>query len=623
VARGKPLPRFEQFVAQRRFQPAITFSPDGRRVLFVTDISGQFNLWRCSVRGGWPEQLTSFQDNSVRSVTVSPDGSTIVFTADEQGDEFHQIYALPARGGWPEQWTDSPEVQHFLDQECWSPDGETLAYAANARTPTDMDVWLRDAASGETRNLFGGDKFAFPTSWSPDGARLLVTDMRSNSDQTLWLVDVESGDARELTPHDNEVEEVRWLPGPWSRDGSGFYVRTDRGREQLGLAFFRLEAQDIEWIDTPEGDVELVSGSGDGRVLAYAVNERGWSRLELRDLDRGEPLPSPKLPRGALWFDPILALSHDGKHAATHWHSATGGGELYVIETASGRTRRLVDSLIGGLRPRDLVEPELISFPSFDREIDAWLYRPKRRGRTPVVLAIHGGPESQERPWYNPLFQYLLSRGIAVLAPNVRGSTGYGKTFQKLIHHDWGGAELRDLEYAARWLQDEQWVDAERLGVYGGSFGGFATLSCVTRLPDYWAAAVDIVGPSNLVTFAKAVPPTWRRFMARWVGDPDTEQEFLMERSPITYVDQVRAPLLVIQGAHDPRVVQGESDQMVQRLRDLDKDVEYVVFEDEGHGFTKRENQIRAVRLSAEWFESRLLAEERPKLRVVPVGVEV
>ena len=195
-----------------------------------------------------------------------------------------------------------------------------------------------------------------------------------------------------------------------------------------------------------------------------------------------------------------------------------------------------------------------------------------------------------------------------MLATNIRGSTGYGKTFQTLIHRDWGGGDLRDWEHAAKWLQAQDWVDPDRIGVYGGSYGGFATLTCVTRLPDYWAAAVDIVGPSNLVTFSKAVPPTWRRFMDKWVGNPETEVDFLMERSPITYVDDVRAPLLVIQGANDPRVVKGESDQMVERLRELGRDVEYDVFDDEGHGFTKRENQLRASRLAADWLERHLLA---------------
>jgi dipeptidyl aminopeptidase/acylaminoacyl peptidase len=195
---------------------------------------------------------------------------------------------------------------------------------------------------------------------------------------------------------------------------------------------------------------------------------------------------------------------------------------------------------------------------------------------------------------------------IGVLATNIRGSTGYGKTYQKLIHRDFGGADLLDWEHAALYLRGLPWVDPARLGVFGGSYGGFATLSCVTRLPEYWAAAVDIVGPSNLITFARAVPPAWKRMMKQWVGDPDEDAEMLRERSPITYVDNVRAPLLVIQGANDPRVVKPESDQMVERLRELGRTVEYMVFDDEGHGFTKTANSLKALKASAEWLEKHL-----------------
>ncbi len=259
-----------------------------------------------------------------------------------------------------------------------------------------------------------------------------------------------------------------------------------------------------------------------------------------------------------------------------------------------------------------MVEPELVRYPTFDgRQIPAFLYQPKDVAPgelVPVVLSIHGGPESQERPGYayNGFYQYLLNRKIGVLATNIRGSTGYGKSYQRLIHRDWGGAELKDLEHAAMYLQSLSWVDPKRMGVFGGSFGGFATLSCVTRLPQYWAAAVDIVGPSNLITFVKAVPPFWKRFMKEWVGDPEEDADFLSERSPITYVDNVQASLLVIQGANDPRVVKAESDQMVELLRELGRTVEYMVFEDEGHGFTKTANRLKAFRASAEWFERHL-----------------
>jgi dipeptidyl aminopeptidase/acylaminoacyl peptidase len=256
------------------------------------------------------------------------------------------------------------------------------------------------------------------------------------------------------------------------------------------------------------------------------------------------------------------------------------------------------------------VEPQLVRFPSHDgREVPAFLYRPEGDGQFPVLLSIHGGPEAQERPMYMyaGFYQYLLAHGVGVLAPNVRGSTGFGATYQKLIHHDWGGAELGDFEQAVAYLRTLDWVDQGRIAVFGGSFGGFAALSCVSRLPKLWAAGVSIVGPSNLLTFVKAVPPTWRRLMARWVGDAETEQEFLMSRSPVTYADDIVAPLFVIQGANDPRVVKSESDQIVARLRERGVDVRYDVYDDEGHGFTKRANEIKALGDAGEFLLDHLL----------------
>ncbi len=600
----------EQFFATRRFSSVLAFTADGAHLLFAGNISGQFNLWRVPVEGGWPDQLTSFSDETVRGVGVSPTDGRIVLCADHDGDEFHQLYLLDSDHGWPDKLTDEPEVQHYVGGAAWSPDGTKFAYAANARNPSDMEVWVRDAASGETRVVFGQGMFSFPGRFSPDGSKLLALDFRNNSDASIHLVDLETGETRELTPHD---DEAMFVPGPWAQDGSGFYMITDAGSEFRGLAFYDLASDRYEWVAEPTQDVDDVTASTDGRVLAWLVNDNGYDRLRLRDLENGRDLPEPDLPAGArphlTGAEPPLALSADGRHAALILSTPRRPPEAWIVETATGKVTPVTDSRMGGLYEDDLVDVELVSYPSFDgRKIPAWLYRPDMDGRVPVVLSIHGGPEAQERPIYQPLYQYLLSRGIAVLATNIRGSTGYGKSYQRLVQRDWGGGDMQDWEHAVKWLREQDWAEPERIGVYGGSYGGFAVLTCVTRLPQYWAAAVDIFGPSNLVTFAKAVPPTWKRFIARFVGDPETEADFLMERSPITYAENVQTPLLVIQGATDPRVVKGESDQLVEKLESLGREVEYVVFDDEGHGFTKRPNELKAYSLAAEWLEKHLVA---------------
>jgi dipeptidyl aminopeptidase/acylaminoacyl peptidase len=598
------LPAFEQFFAYRRFFPVAQLTPDAERVLFVSNRSGQFNLWVTALDGGEPEQLTAFTDNSVRSVAVRKDGA-ILFQADRDGDEFHQLYRIPAGGGEPEQLTDQPQVQHEISAGAWAPDGESFAFSANSRTPTDGEVFVWREGDAEPRYLFGEGKYAFASGFSPDGGKVLAIELRSNTDTSLWVVDVESGNASEATPHSGEA---KYFPGPWAADGSGFHLLSDEGREFSGLAFKPLDGP-LGWVATPDREIEEVAGSQDGRIVAWIENDEGWARVRVRDVEGGVDLPEPKLPRGTTsYFGSGLCVSRDGSRLALVWDQPTRPAEIFVADTATGEARAVTESREPGLAGLELRAPELIRYESFDgREIPAWLYRPGGDGRAPFAVLIHGGPESQEKTMYRPYVQYLLSRGIGVLATNIRGSTGYGKTYQKLIHHDWGGGDLEDWRHAAEWLKEQPYVDGERLAVFGGSYGGFATLTCVSRLPEYWRAAVDIFGPSNLPTFIRAVPPQWRRFMAEWVGDPDTEEEFLLERSPITYVDQVRAPLLVIQGAKDPRVVKAESDQMVERLRERGRDVEYVVFDDEGHGFTRYPNEVRAYRLTCEWLESHLV----------------
>jgi dipeptidyl aminopeptidase/acylaminoacyl peptidase len=610
VTQTKKLAPFEQFMAYRRFSAGLAFSPDAEHVYFVSNMSGQFNLWRVGVEGGWPQQLTAFVDDTVRTIGVSPRDGTVAFCADHDGDEFHQIYLLDPNGGWPEQITDDPQVQHYVGGDSFSPDGTKLAYAANARTPTDMEVWVRELESGDVRSVFGEGMYAFPASWSPDGTKLVCLDLRNNSDSSIHVVDLESGAATEITPHD---EEALYLPGPWKPDGSGFYFLSDEGREFRGLAFYDVASGRHEWVETPDRDIEEGAASDDGRVLAWLVNEDGWERLRARDMQAGRDLPEPDLPAGArphlTGFEPPIALSNDGSRAAVILAGPRTPPEVYVVDTETGESRAVTESWIGGgFAEEELVDVEAITYPTFDdREIPAWLYRPHdANGRVPVVLAIHGGPEAQERPIYNPLYQYLLSRGVAVLATNIRGSTGYGKSYQRLIQRDWGGGDLKDWDHAVRWLHDQDWVDRERIGVWGGSYGGFAVLTCVTRLPDYWAAAVDIFGPYNLLTFARAVPPPWRRMMKRFVGDPDEDADLLVERSPMTYVDNAKTPLLVIQGAKDPRVVKGESDQLVEKLRSLGRTVEYIVFDDEGHGFTKRKNELTTMRASGDWLQKYL-----------------
>ncbi|MAT05911.1 MAG: hypothetical protein CL424_12805 [Acidimicrobiaceae bacterium] len=604
---GMPI---DDFVPVQRFQPSLAVSPDGHTLAYTANTSGHYDLWLVSLPdGGDARRLTEFTDRAVRSMAWSPDGTRLAFTADRGGDEQHQVYVIDAGGGEPRRVSTADDRQHHLGDDPFSDDGRWLVYAGNDRDPMVQDIVLHDLETDERRRVVSETGLMlFPVEYSPDGSRLLVTGARSNTDSDVFVVELEAADLALtcLTTHEGEA---RNMAAGWTADGSGVYVITDAGGEFSSVVVLDPATStstpfgptsDIDW------DVEEFTTSEDGSVLVWSVNENGMSVLHRRGAD-GRTVARRDLPPSVIQ---TMGLTPDGSVAAALVASATRPAEITLVDLVGDEPLRpLTDSRPPGLLAVDPIEPELVTYPTHDgRQIPGWLYRPAGDGPFPVVLSIHGGPEAQERPQYNyaGLYQYLLANGIGVLAPNVRGSTGYGREYQTLIHRDWGGAELGDFEYANRYLRDVDWVDGDRIAVFGGSFGGFATLSCVSRLPDLWAAAVSIVGPSNLQTFVRAVPPTWRSLMRSWVGDAEDDALMLAQRSPLTYADQIVAPLLVIQGANDPRVVQAESDQIVESLRARGVDVEYVVYPDEGHGFTKRENEIDALGRVGDFLIDRL-----------------
>lgn len=597
-----PRYRFEQFFATRRIS-ALQPAPDGESLLFVSDISGQFNLWQVPSDGGWPRQLTLFTEDAAREAVFAKDGNQIAFVADHHGDEKYQIYLMSAVGGWPEKITHRPDVQYELAG--FSPCGRYLAFAGNAAEPQDVDIYLYDQETRESRQVTAGGGIRYAISFSPDGSQILALQMYGNTSQDLLLIDVATGEIRNLTAHPDR--EAKFFPGPWLKDGSGFFFLTNDGREFDAIAYYDLAAAKWSYLVTAETDIEGVALNGDQSLLAYVVNDAGNSVLHLVERETGRTLDLPPMPKGV-----ISALKFAGRDLSNRlflqlasYQEATN---IYVLDLAAQTLTRVTESMLGNIPESIFVAPELVHIESFDGlSIPAWLYRPhgaSAEAKVPAVLSVHGGPEAQERTGYNygGFYQYLLSQGVAILAPNIRGSTGFGIEYQKRIHRDWGGAELKDIEACNRYLRSLEWVDGERIGVWGGSFGGFATLSATTRLPDLWACACDFCGPSNLITFLQSVPPHWRPMMKGWLGDIDEDRDFLTERSPITYVDQIKAPLMVVQGAKDPRVVKAESDQMVERLRSLGREVEYLVFEDEGHGFTKRVNQLKGYSTMADFL---------------------
>ena len=603
------LPSFEQFVAVRQIGAA-RYSPTGERFAYLSNATGLPALWTQPDGGGFARQLTALSDMRVQSFSWSPDGSMIAFTADLHGDEMNQVFVIAAAGGWPRRLTDEPTVQFTLGD--WTPDGKSLVVTGNDRDPTEMDSMLIDVSSGEVTRLVTGGQF-YASEVSPDGSKLLLLEFLSNTRQRVWLYDFVSGEKRAVygVPEgDDGSTSITARPIDWRADGSGFYVLSDEGHEFSALNFVPLDGTAPRRVLLDEMEVEGATLNSSKSHLLVVANRRGRFELSLYALDGDteRELPAPTLPLGV---PSGASLNSNGDRLILSFATPRRAANLLQIDLTSGDELVLEQSMLGGIEQHSLVEPESIDYPSFDRDIHAWLYRPQGSGPFPVVVSIHGGPEAQEFAdyAYHGLYQYLMSRGIGVLAPNIRGSTGYGKSYQKLIHRDWGGGELRDIEAAADYLAGLEWVDGERLAIFGGSFGGFATLSALTRLPERWAAGVDLVGPANLITFVNSVPPFWLATMEEWVGHPERDEALLQERSPITYADDLVAPLLVIQGANDPRVVKAESDQFVERLRERGVDVSYHVDETAGHGPPGREGWIEWLRLTADFLESHLLEE--------------
>ncbi|MGH3497314.1 MAG: S9 family peptidase [Nocardioidaceae bacterium] len=594
---------FHDYRPSRRLYPTLAISPDGSRIAYCDDRNGQFNLVVAPIDGE-ATQLTDYTDRSVRQVSWHPDGSILFFAADREGDEFHQLFRIDAGSREITQLTDAPDVQHFLAGEACSPDGRYLAFAANDDERTNQDVSLLDLGTGQVRRVLALQSMVLAGTWSADSTRLTAVDVHSNSDYRPHVVDVAGGESRELMPDHTGIknEPVGLLP-----DHSALVVATDLDRDFVGLASVSLDDGTLSWLATPDWDVEQAALSADGSRLVWTVNVDGNSQLYARELESGQDLTAPALPPGMV---SQLSVSRDGRQVALLVSTATRPTNLALVDLDGGDVTWLTDVRPATVDADSMTEPRLIRYATHDgRKVAAYLYRPAGDGPFPVVLSIHGGPEAQERPVYAyaGLYQYLLSRGIGVLAPNVRGSTGYGTSYQRLIMRDWGGAELGDFEQAAAYLRSLEWIDRDRIGVFGASFGGFAVLSCLSRLPDLWAVGVDIVGPSNLVTLAGSVPPTWRRMMTEWVGHAEDDKDFLVSRSPVTYADGIVAPLLVIQGANDPRVRQAESDQIVERLRSRGVDVRYDVYADEGHGFTKADNEAKALTDSADFLVKHLI----------------
>ncbi len=581
-----------------------SFSPDGRRIAFVSDIGGLPQVWTVAAEGGWPEPATAL-DDPVGSVLWSPVGNRLAFTLAPGGGMNTQIYTVRPDGTDLRRLTDGGKATNNLGG--WSHDGGALLVASNRRTPASMDAYLVSPDGGEWRLVAEVRGTGGLVDVSRDGRFAVISRLAQRGDNNLSLVDLRGGPERLLTPHEGPGS---FGSASFSPDGRTIYLSSNRDRDRIAFARIRLDDNGVPGaieVMVARDDAELSGFKVDeeGKVAALLWNVAGRSELALVDLATGGLTPGPALPAEIAGG---LVFSKDGARIALMVAGPAAPFDIWIWDLRDGRLRQVTQSPHAGVDLGALVRPSLVTFKAHDGlELSGWLYRPKEaNGPGPVVLSFHGGPEGQERPIFDATYQALLARGIAVFAPNVRGSAGFGKRFVNLDNGSKRFDAVRDIKACAQYAISSGVADPGRIGIMGGSYGGYMVMAGLTEYPDLFAAGADLFGIVNFATFFAKTEPWMAAISKVEYGDPDSQADLLRSLSPIHKIDRVRAATLVLHGANDTNVPVVEAEQVVASLKGRGIPVEYVFFTDEGHGFRKAPNRVRSASAIVHWFAEHL-----------------
>jgi dipeptidyl aminopeptidase/acylaminoacyl peptidase len=600
---ARPVPIDNLYFTRSVFGPA--WSPDGREIVFTTDMSGRYNLWKVSASGGWPVQLTQSDDRNY-SATWSPDGKWIVYQQDKGGDELYDLYATPSSGGEIINLTNTPEIRE--QDPRWSPDGKLLAIGYKPKTSTVFDIALMDWGTRKVRKLTNEaskDQLWSVGAWSPDGKTIYGNrgDVGGN-DADVYRIDVATGRIENLTPHSGLKTYYATSLSP---DGKTLLLTSNEKGGYQNIALMDVATKKLSWVTDTKWEASSGEFSPDGTTFTYVVNEDGRTDAYLASRTGGNP-QKIAVPDGLNYFpgNPV-SFSPRGDRLLVSHQSSTSPSDLWIYEPPTHRARQLTFSAIESLRATPLPPAQIVHYRTFDgKTISALAWIPfnlKRDASTPAIVLPHGGPTGQMVDYWNPDVTALVSRGYVVIAPNVRGSTGYGLEFQKANYKDLGGGDLQDEVYGVRFLINTGYVDPKKVGITGGSYGGFMTLMAIGKTPDLWAAAAELYGIIDWLTMLKHSDPLLQEYEKSLLGDPEKDRSVYEAASPIKYIHAVKAPLLVLQGENDPRVPKEEAQQVVDLLKADGKTVEVHYYPAEGHGFAKRENQIDAITRTVEWFE--------------------
>ncbi len=600
---------------------SLSINHDGSLISFLNNASGTHQLYLISSEGigkdddhAKAEQLTSY-DGALDFALFSPTKNQIIYGKDKGGDEQVQFYLYDLETKSTKALTDNPKIKHSFGS--FSRDGKFISFSHNGRNGTDFDVYLMNMETGESHCVFdkGGDSHS--AGFSPDRSYLLVRTSNTNTDKDLYLITLDAEGRKTAIEHINAHEGSEYFGGAsWLPDESGFFTRTDKGRDFRGLSFFDIGKKEFAYIMTPDWDVNGCTISLDGKYLAVQINEDGYEKLRLFDIsnnarnaDNFIPVPLTGLSeettitscRFSRDSKNLIVTTNDSRHATNIW--------MYSIDEKKSWP---ITNTAQGVLPEDLVEPALFRYESFDGlSVPAFLYLPKNPAaannvsdeKVPVIIHIHGGPESQFQPNLALLIQYFVYQGYAVIAPNVRGGAGYGKKYLAMDDVEKRLDSVSDIASLHDHIKTMPELDANKVVLMGGSYGGYMTLAGLAFHPDRWVGGIDVVGIANFVTFLENTASYRRAIREAEYGSLATDRQLLHDISPINHIEKIKAPLFVIHGANDPRVPLNEAEQIVEKITAQGGRAELLVYHDEGHGLSKLKNRLDAYPKVAEFLK--------------------
>ncbi|HYS55964.1 MAG TPA: S9 family peptidase [Thermoanaerobaculia bacterium] len=601
-AEARPVPVDDLFFSRNITNPA--WSPDGREIVFTTNLTGRMNLWKVASSGGWPLQLAVSDDRQFSEVWSS-DGKWIAWQQDRGGNEAWDIYLIAANGGLAMNLTSTSDLSEA--EPLFSPDSKTVVISLKAVKAPATDIAVIDIATRAVRNLTNekaADRSWFPVAWSHDGRWIVAGRLNAGSTiGEIYTIDVATGQMTNLTPN----SKVRITASSLSPDDRILLVTSNEKGGYDNVALLDIASRKLRWVTDLKWEADAGDFSPDGKWLTYSVNEDGRDDTYIASIAGGVPRKLAMPPGVTTVVGRPSAFSPRGDRLLLRHQSGTQTNDIWIYDVAADRATQLTHSTVASLAATPLPPSQIVHYKSFDGTvISAILWLPfnlERNGKNPGIVLPHGGPTGQTFDTFNRNVIALVSRGYSVIAPNVRGSTGYGLAFQKMNFQDLGGGDLQDEVYAAKFLVATGYVDPKKIGITGGSYGGFMTLMAIGKTADIWSAAVEQYGIVDWYTMLQHEDPRLQEYEKSLLGDPVKDRAIYEAASPIRYLSNAKAPLLVLQGENDIRVPKEEAEQVVSIYKNAGKTVDVHYYAAEGHGFAKRENQIDAIKRMIDWFD--------------------